>query len=74
MVVRNGWYVWRIKWPDPRWNDRLKWNSICFLLTLIRFSNTFTTAHKKEAWLEAWGRTIGWWSLLFSSPKPSNSK
>ncbi|MEY2692458.1 MAG: hypothetical protein RIT03_848 [Bacteroidota bacterium] len=74
MVVRNGWYVWRIKWPNPSWNDRLKWNSICFLLTLIRFSNTFTTAHKKEAWLEAWGRTIGWWSLLFNSPKPSNSK
>ena len=74
MVVRNGWYVWRVKWPNPNWNDRLKWNCLCLVLTLIRFSNTFTTTHKKEAWLEAWGRTIGWWSLLFNSPKPSNSK
>jgi GT2 family glycosyltransferase len=74
MVVRNGWYVWRVKWPTPNWNDRLKWNSICFLLTLIRFSNTFTTANKKVAWQEAWGRTIGWWSLFFSKPKFTNSK
>lgn len=74
MVVRNGWYVWRVKWPNPNWNDRLKWNCLCLVLTLIRFSNTFTTAHKKEAWQEAWGRTIGWWSLLFSRPKHTNSK
>ncbi|MFY8214446.1 MAG: glycosyltransferase family 2 protein, partial [Flavobacterium sp.] len=74
MVVRNGWYVWRVKWPNPNWNDRLKWNCLCLVLTLIRFSNTFTTAHKKEAWQEACGRTIGWWSLLFSKPKHINSK
>lgn len=74
MVVRNGWYVWRVKWPNPNWNDRLQWNCLCLVLTLVRFSNTFTTAHKKEAWQEAWGRTIGWWSLLFSKPKHTNSK
>jgi hypothetical protein len=36
---------------------------------LIRFGNTFTTNKRKEAFTEALGRTIGWWSLLFDKPK-----
>ncbi|WP_431243025.1 glycosyltransferase family 2 protein [Flavobacterium sp. P21] len=69
MVVRNGWYVWRIKNPNPKFEDRFKWNTITILLTLIRFTNTFTGNNKKEAFTETMGRTIGWWSLLFSKPK-----
>jgi len=69
MVVRNGWYVWRVKNPNPNFKDRLKWNSISFLLTLIRFSNTFTSGEKKEALTEAIGRTAGWMSLFFNKPK-----
>jgi len=69
MVVRNGWYVWRIKNPKPLLKDRLKWHSITILLTLIRFSNTFTTTKRKQAFTEAVGRTVGWWSLLFKEPK-----
>ncbi|MEN2415049.1 glycosyltransferase family 2 protein [Flavobacterium mesophilum] len=69
MVVRNGWYVWRVKNPNPNFNDRFKWNAITILLTIIRFTNTFTTNNKKEAFTEAIGRTIGWWSLLFVKPK-----
>ena len=69
MVVRNGWYVWRVKWNSPSWNDRLKWNSITILLTLIRFSNTFTTPHRKKAFLEACGRTFSWFVLLLKKPK-----
>lgn len=69
MVVRNGWYVWRTKNPKPKFKDQLKWHSITILLTLIRFSNIFTSAKKKEALKEAFGRTIGWWSLLFHKPK-----
>ncbi|MFZ4436020.1 MAG: glycosyltransferase family 2 protein [Flavobacterium psychrophilum] len=69
MVVRNGWYVWRVKWNSPTWNDRLKWNSITILLTLIRFSNTFTTPHRKKAFLEACGRTFSWFVLLLKKPK-----
>jgi hypothetical protein len=41
-----------------------KWHSITILLTLIRFSNTFTSRNKAEALTETVGRTIGWWSLL----------
>ena len=69
MVVRNGWYVWRTKNPKPLLEAKLKWHSITLLLTLIRYSNTFTTAKKKDALTEALGRTIGWWSLVFNKPK-----
>jgi GT2 family glycosyltransferase len=69
MVVRNGWYVWRTKNPKPQFDAQLKWHSITILLTIIRFSNTFTTSNRKEAFTEALGRTVGWWSLILDRPK-----
>jgi GT2 family glycosyltransferase len=69
MVVRNGWYVWRVKNPFPKFNARLKWHSITLLLIIIRFSNIFTTTKRKEAFTEALGRTLGWISLFFYKPK-----
>ncbi len=72
MVVRNGWYVWRVKNPRPSLNAALKWNLITIVLTMIRFSNTFTTSKKKEAFTEALGRTVGWWSLWVNKPKIRN--
>lgn len=68
MVVRNGWYVWRVKNPKPLFDAKLKWHSITILLTLIRFSNIFTTTKRKQAFTEALGRTGGWWSLLWNKP------
>jgi GT2 family glycosyltransferase len=69
MVVRNGWYVWRTKNTKPSLNAKIKWHSITILLTLIRFSNTFTTSKRKEALTEAIGRTVGWLSLFFHRPQ-----
>jgi GT2 family glycosyltransferase len=69
MVVRNGWYVWRVKNPKPSFNARLKWHSITILLTMIRFSNTFTTNKRATAFTEAIGRSVGWLSLLIDKPK-----
>lgn len=69
MVVRNGWYVWRIKNPNPVLKDRIKWNSIGILLTLIRFTNVLTAKYKKAAFTEASGRSIGFLSLLVTKPK-----
>lgn len=69
MVVRNGWYVWRVKNPSPSLKAKLKWNLITIVLTMIRFSNTFTTTRRKQAFTEALGRTVGWWSLWFNKPK-----
>ena len=69
MVVRNGWYVWRVKYPHPSLKARLKWNSTAFLLTLIRLTNILTTKKRKEAFTESMGRISGWFSLLFNKPK-----
>lgn len=69
MVVRNGWYVWRIKYPNPRRKARLKWHSTALLLTLIRFGNSISGNAKKEAFTESLGRLTGWWSLLWDRPK-----
>ncbi|WP_035667935.1 glycosyltransferase family 2 protein [Flavobacterium sp. 83] len=69
MVVRNGWYVWRTKNPDPALKHQLKWHAITLLLTAIRYSNVLTANAKKEALTEALGRTLGWWSLWINKPK-----
>lgn len=69
MVVRNGWYVWRTKNPQPSLNAKFKWHSITVVLTLIRYINSLSTKNKKEALTEALGRTVGWWSLWLAKPK-----
>ncbi len=69
MVLRNGWYVWRIKYPKPSISQRLKWNATAMVLTLIRYSNALAAHDKKAAFKEALGRTIGWGSLIFNRPK-----
>ncbi|OXB20830.1 glycosyl transferase family 2 [Flavobacterium tructae] len=69
MVVRNGWYVWRVKNSDPIFKDRLKWNLITALLILIRFANVITEQKKKAALTEALGRSIGFLGLLINKPK-----
>jgi GT2 family glycosyltransferase len=69
MVVRNGWYVWRIKYPKPIFKTKLKWHATAFLLTIIRFSNIFNSKQKKEILSESLGRIFGWFSIIFNSPK-----
>lgn len=64
MVVRNGWYVWRVKHPRPSFKNKLKWYQITLLLTAIRFLNTFTTRERKEAFTEFLGRIHGLVSLF----------
>lgn len=70
MVVRNGWYVWRVKNPKPSFKAKLKWHAITLLLTAIRATNVFTTSKKNEAFTETLGRIAGWFSLIFNKPKP----
>lgn len=72
MVIRNGWYVWRVKYPNPKFKDRLKWNLIALILIIIRFANVITTPKKKQAFNETLGRILGWISLLFNKPKVIN--
>ncbi|ESU25944.1 glycosyl transferase [Flavobacterium limnosediminis JC2902] len=69
MVVRNGWYVWRVKYPNPSLKAQLKWHAITLLLTFIRMSNVFTKSDRKKALTETLGRLSGWGSLLFYKPQ-----
>ena len=69
MVVRNGWYVWRVKNPNPSLSARFKWHAITLLLTGIRATNVISTSKSKEAFTETLGRVVGWFSLFFNSPR-----
>lgn len=69
MVVRNGWYVWRMAHPQPTVKARLKWHATAGLLTLIRFSNVINTSRSTQAFQEATGRCAGWFSLWFNNPR-----
>jgi len=68
MVVRNGWYVWRVKHPKPSFRNKVTWYQITILLTAVRFLNIFTTTQRKEAFTEFAGRTVGIVSLMYSKP------
>lgn len=69
MVIRNGWYVWRVKYPNPTLKARFKWHVTAILLIKLRFLNVITTSKRKEAFTESLGRIVGWWSLIFNAPK-----
>ncbi|MBL4604345.1 MAG: glycosyltransferase family 2 protein [Flavobacteriaceae bacterium] len=69
MVVRNGWYVWRVKYPNVSFKSRVKWNLIIILLAMIRFSNVFTSSDRKGAFTESVGRIHGWFTLVLNKPK-----
>jgi len=69
MVVRNGWYVWRTRYPKPKIKARLKWNITAAVLTCIRLTNVIKGKSKMAALTESLGRIWGWWSLLFNKPK-----
>lgn len=68
MVVRNGWYVWRIKHRNPPISAKIKWYQIALLLAIIRFANTFTTKNRKAAFTESMGRILGLFTLIFNKP------
>lgn len=69
MVTRNGYYVWRVKYPKPSFKAKLKWHAITWLLIGIRAANMMNTPRKKEAFAEVRGRISGWFSLLIHLPK-----
>jgi GT2 family glycosyltransferase len=69
MVIRNGWYVWRVKYPNPSLKAQFKWHATAILLTKLRLLNAITSSNKKEALTESFGRVVGWFSLIFKAPK-----
>jgi GT2 family glycosyltransferase len=69
MVVRNGWYVWRVKYPKPSLKAKLLFHLNVIVLFKLRFINSITGTNNKEAFTEALGRLVGWFSLFLNAPK-----
>jgi len=70
MVVRNGWYVWRQRWPRPSAWDRMQWWSVTMLLTLCRLVDARQGGllHGIE---EALGRMAGAASIAIDKRHPT---
>ena len=68
MVVRNGWYVWRLKYPHPGAINILKWHLITCLLMFIRLVNAITGPNRRDAFDDFRGRFTSWLNLLFKKP------
>lgn len=69
MVVVNGWYVWKVKYPNPSFKNKMKWYAITLLLILIRFSNVITSPKRRESFSESIGRISGCFKVIFNAPK-----
>ena len=69
MVVTNGWYVWRLKHKKPSVVNRFKWYLITILLILVRYGNSIAGSTRKDAWGDAWGRTVSLFILVFKKPQ-----
>ncbi len=68
MVVKNGWYVWRLAHPNPSIKNKIKWHATTLLLLFLRFLNVFTTIKRKEALTESLGRFVAWLNLFINKP------
>lgn len=58
MVVKNGWYVWRRRWPCPSTADRIRWWLTTTVLLLARLAAVFGPEGRAAA-EEASGRLVG---------------
>jgi GT2 family glycosyltransferase len=69
MVVRNGWFVWRRRWPTPHLVDRARWWMTTTLLLACRAMDGVRGPGRLQALLEAAGRVVGALSLLREVPR-----
>lgn len=74
MVVRNGWRVWRLRWPAPLWPDRGRWWATTLLLTLCRLGDAIRGPRRSAAFLEAVGRAWGMARTLVAPPHPEEDR
>ncbi len=64
MVVRNGWFVWRRRWPRPGLADRARWWATTLVLAGCRMAGG-----RPAAVLEALGRLWAMPGVLLRPPR-----
>ena len=69
MVLRNGWYVWKLRFPVNTLKATFKWHLTSILLAHIRLLNVLTGPKRFSALTEYFGRMTGWVSLWIFPPK-----
>jgi len=69
MVIRNGWYVWKQRYPKSTTTALFKWYSTALLLAFIRLLNTIKGPFRRDAINEFLGRCVGLFSLWYNRPK-----
>ncbi|WP_159023063.1 glycosyltransferase family 2 protein [Formosa sp. L2A11] len=69
MIIRNGWYIWRVKYNNPNFKSRLKWHLTAFLLLVLGALGGLKSKNKNLELQEALGRFVGWCSLIGNKPK-----
>lgn len=68
MIPRNGWFIWRRRWPHPSFTDYIGWWSVNFLMTGCRIGDVVRGPRRRQALSEVLGRTWGMFSLLWNKP------
>ncbi|APY07538.1 glycosyl transferase family 2 [Winogradskyella sp. J14-2] len=69
MVVRNGWYVWRVKYNNVNLKSILKWYATEALLMVLAFISAVKSKDKVNTAKEGFGRFVGLLKLIVSKPK-----
>jgi glycosyltransferase involved in cell wall biosynthesis len=70
MVVRNGRYVWRVRYPKPTFKAKIKWHATALLLMALTCFSGIQSSQNRFLIREAIGRFLGWFSVMFNPPKP----
>jgi GT2 family glycosyltransferase len=68
MVVRNGWYVWRRRWPEASLFDRARWWAVTALVAICRLVDA-RGSDLAEGPQEAFGRLWSMVELLWKDPR-----
>lgn len=68
MVTRNGWRVWRTRWPKPALGDRCRWWMTTLLLAACRLGGGIRGPHRLQALAETAGRLAGAAEVLVQPP------
>lgn len=69
MVVRNGWYVWRVKYNKVNFKSIIKWYLTEILLMVLTFISAIKSRGDVNMIKEGFGRFVGLLKLIVSKPK-----